>query len=120
MGRLVCFTIISFHLENRGCLSRGVQVTGMAWQAATRIMTGVGDLVQRIGDGRTSPYSVERIVHIEMRSAGFLIEPQNQGRWFVSGLTSKSLGQLSLIWPQNRWRRFFRFDLKTGGSGLLI
>jgi hypothetical protein len=32
-------------------------------------------------------------VHTEMRSAGFLVEPQNQGRWFISGLTSKSLGQ---------------------------
>jgi hypothetical protein len=26
---------------------------GVAWRAATRIMTGVGDLVQRTGDGRT-------------------------------------------------------------------
>jgi hypothetical protein len=31
-----------------------VQVTGAAWRAATRTMAGVGDLVQRIGDGRTS------------------------------------------------------------------
>jgi hypothetical protein len=30
-----------------------VQVAGAAWWAATRIMTGVGDLVQRTGDGRT-------------------------------------------------------------------
>jgi hypothetical protein len=42
-----------FHLENRVCLSRGVQVTGAAWRAAMRIMVGVGDLVQRIGDGHT-------------------------------------------------------------------
>jgi hypothetical protein len=28
-------------------------VAGAAWQAATRIMAGVGDLVQRTGDGRT-------------------------------------------------------------------
>jgi hypothetical protein len=34
-------------------LSRGVQVTGAAWRAVTRIMAGVGDLVQRTGDGRT-------------------------------------------------------------------
>jgi hypothetical protein len=34
-------------------LSHGVQVTGAAWHAATRIMAGVGDLVQRTGDGRT-------------------------------------------------------------------
>jgi hypothetical protein len=30
-----------------------VQVAGAAWHAATRIVTGVGDLVQRTGDGRT-------------------------------------------------------------------
>jgi hypothetical protein len=42
-----------FCLENRVCLSRGVQMAGAAWRAATRIMTGVGDLMQRIGDGRT-------------------------------------------------------------------
>jgi hypothetical protein len=41
------------HLENRVCLSRGVQEAGAAWRAATRIMTGVGDLMQRIGGGRT-------------------------------------------------------------------
>jgi hypothetical protein len=34
-------------------LSRGVQVAGAAWRAVTRIMTGVGDLVQRTRDGRT-------------------------------------------------------------------
>jgi hypothetical protein len=34
-------------------LSRGVQVAGAAWRAATRIVAGVGDLVQRISDGRT-------------------------------------------------------------------
>jgi hypothetical protein len=31
-----------------------VQVAGAAWRAATRIMAGVGDLVQRTRDGRTS------------------------------------------------------------------
>jgi hypothetical protein len=41
------------HLENHVCLSRGVQVTGAAWHAATRIVAGVGDLVQRTGNGRT-------------------------------------------------------------------
>jgi hypothetical protein len=30
-----------------------VQVVGAAWWIATRIVTGVGDLVQRTGDGRT-------------------------------------------------------------------
>jgi hypothetical protein len=46
---LLCF----FRLENHVCLSRGVHVAGAAWRAGTRIMAGVGDLVQRTGDGRT-------------------------------------------------------------------
>jgi hypothetical protein len=42
-----------FHVENHVCLSGGVQMTNAAWRAATKIMAGVGDLVQRTGDGRT-------------------------------------------------------------------
>jgi hypothetical protein len=42
-----------FRLENRICLSHGVQVAGAAWCAAMRIVAGVGDLVQMIGDVRT-------------------------------------------------------------------
>jgi hypothetical protein len=34
-------------------LSRDVQVTGAAWRAAMRTVTEVGDLVQKIRDGRT-------------------------------------------------------------------
>ena len=30
-----------------------MQVAGAAWRAATRVVAGVGDLVQRIGDGCT-------------------------------------------------------------------
>jgi hypothetical protein len=30
-------------------------------------------------------------VHVETRSTSFLVEPQNKGRRFVSGLTSKPL-----------------------------
>jgi hypothetical protein len=69
-------------------------------------------------------------INKEMRSAGFLVEPQNQGQRFVSGLASKPLGWLvsglapkSLerfvsgstlkpllrflpVWPQISWRRF--------------
>jgi hypothetical protein len=45
-------------------LSRGVQVLGAAWRVVTRIVAGVGDLVQRIEDGRTgrilSGWAVER------------------------------------------------------------
>jgi hypothetical protein len=39
-------------VKNHICLSRGVQVIGAAWWAATRIVARVGDLVQRIRDGR--------------------------------------------------------------------
>jgi hypothetical protein len=31
-------------------------------------------------------------VHEKTSSAGFLVEPQNQDLWFVSGLASKPLG----------------------------
>jgi hypothetical protein len=86
-------------------LSRGVQVAGAAWCVAIRIVAGVGDLVQRNGDGRTGRIldgrAVERSggamcdLHRARRdeSVCFLVEPQNQGRWFVSGLTSKPLGR---------------------------
>jgi hypothetical protein len=47
------FLLSLFHSENRVCLSRGVQVVGAAWRAAMRTVAGVGDLVQRTGDGRT-------------------------------------------------------------------
>jgi hypothetical protein len=50
---LVVLPLSLFHLKNRVCLSRGVQVIGVTWCAATRIMAGVGDLVQRTVNGRT-------------------------------------------------------------------
>jgi hypothetical protein len=47
------FLLSLFHLDNRVCLSCGVQVAGAACHAATRTVVGVGDLVQRTRDGRT-------------------------------------------------------------------
>jgi hypothetical protein len=44
-------------------------------------------------------------VHVETMSVGFLVEAQNQGRRFVSGLASKPLG------------RFLQFDLKIDDDG---
>jgi hypothetical protein len=44
-----------------------VQVAGAAWRAATRIMAGVGDLVQRTGDGRTGQVLGGRMIE---RSGG--------------------------------------------------
>jgi hypothetical protein len=50
-----CFVFLLplFRSENRVCLSHSVQVAGVAWRAATRTVAGVGDLLQRTGDGRT-------------------------------------------------------------------
>jgi hypothetical protein len=48
------------------------------------------------------------IVHVEMRSASFLAEPQNQAQRFISGLASKPLG---------RFVCFLRFGLKTSCDG---
>jgi hypothetical protein len=46
-------------VENRVYLSRGVQVIGAIWRTVTRIVAGVGDLVQRIGDDQAQVrYSV--------------------------------------------------------------
>jgi hypothetical protein len=49
---LVVLPLFLVSLENRVCLSHGVQVVGAAWRVAMRIVVG-GDLVQRIRDGRT-------------------------------------------------------------------
>jgi hypothetical protein len=71
-------------------------------------------------------------VHIETRSAGFLVEPQSHGvrfvsglaskppARFVSGLTSKPLRWVCPVWPQNRWLGFLNLCLKTGNYGLVI
>jgi hypothetical protein len=64
-------------------------------------------------------------MHVETRTTCFLVEPQNQGRRFVSGLASKPLGRFSPVWPQNRWRRVYRFgpqnwQLQFGDLGLKI
>jgi hypothetical protein len=36
-------------------------------------------------------------MHVETRSVSFLVEPQNQGQQFISGLALKPLGRFSLI-----------------------
>jgi hypothetical protein len=50
---LFCFYFTFVSLENRVCLSRGVQVAGVALRAVTRTVAGVGDLMQRTKDGCT-------------------------------------------------------------------
>jgi hypothetical protein len=116
LGRFVCFTFTLFHLENHICLSRSMQVAGAAWRVATRIVAGVGDLVQRTGDGRTGRVTLCAVctMYVETRSMSFLVEPPNYGGQFVSGLASKPLarfvsglvskplGRFLPVWPQNR------------------
>jgi hypothetical protein len=48
-------------------LSHGVQVAGAAWRTVMRTMAGVGDLVQRIRDGRTGQVFGGRVIE---RSGG--------------------------------------------------
>jgi hypothetical protein len=50
--------------------------------------------VARRSGGRVTMCAVFT-VHVETRSTGFFIEPQNQGRRLVSGLVSKPLGRFS-------------------------
>jgi hypothetical protein len=65
------FSFIFVSLENYVCLSHGVQVAGAAWHAATRTMAGVGDLMQRTGDGRTGQILGGRAVE---RSGGAMCD----------------------------------------------
>jgi hypothetical protein len=57
-------------------------------------------------------------VHVKTRSAGFLVEPQNQGQRFVSGLASKPLGRFLIgLGIKTDGDGFLQFGLKTGGDG---
>jgi hypothetical protein len=56
-----------FYLENLGCLSRGVQMAGVAWRVSMMIMARVGDLVQRIRDDSTGRVLGSRVIE---RSGG--------------------------------------------------
>jgi hypothetical protein len=66
-GIVLFFLLSLFRLENRVCLSRGVQVAGAAWRAAMRIVARVGDLVQRTENGRTGRILGGRVIE---RSGG--------------------------------------------------
>jgi hypothetical protein len=110
---------LPIRVKNHICMSRGVQVTYATWQAMTRIVAGVGDPVQRT-------------VHKDTSIVGFLVEPQNKGQQFASGLTSKPFSRVSwlsfktkvnsllVVWPQKHWIRFLGLGLKAGSFGLVI
>jgi hypothetical protein len=64
---LFSFILSLFRLKNCVCLSRGVQVAGAAWRAATKTVTEVGDLMQMIRDDRINQVLGGRAVE---RSSG--------------------------------------------------
>jgi hypothetical protein len=49
-------------VENHNCLSCGVQVAGVTRRTATKIMTGVGDLMRRTEEGRTGRVLDDRTI----------------------------------------------------------
>jgi hypothetical protein len=57
------------------------------------MVTQVGYSVAQQSRGRVTLCAV-CTVHMEMRSVGYLVEPRNQGRRFVSGLTSKPMAMI--------------------------
>jgi hypothetical protein len=61
--------------------------------------------------GRVALYVV-CTVHVETRSVGFLVEPQNQDLRFVSGLALKPVVRVSRFGPQNRQLWFCDLGLK--------
>jgi hypothetical protein len=86
-------------------------------------VVGVGDLVQRTGDGRTGRVLGGRAVersggaavctgHMETRNTGFLIEPQNQGGGGFFGLGIKTGSSGLVIWSSKSPRRFFGLSFK--------
>jgi hypothetical protein len=75
----------------------------------------VGYSVAGRSEGRVTSCAV-CTVHVEMRSACFLVQPQNQGRLFVGGFTSKSLRQFVSGLSSKPLDGILRFGLKTGGD----
>jgi hypothetical protein len=94
-------------------------VAGAAWCAAIRIMAGVGDLLQRTGDGRTGRVLGGRAIERsggamcglhracgdeEREFLGSASKPMSMAcEWFclkTTGTVSHGFG------PQNRWRWF--------------
>jgi hypothetical protein len=83
----------------------------------TRIVAGVGDMVQRTEDGRTVRILDGRAIR-RSGDAVYGLHCAQGAR--VSWLSLKTkVDGLSVVWPQNHWDGFLRFDLKTGDDGFL-
>jgi hypothetical protein len=97
-----------FRVENHVCLSHGVQVAGAAWWAATRIVGGVGDLVQRTEDDCTGRVLGGRMI----REVGWRLVRSIPCTWrwgaWVSWLSLKiKFDGLWVVWPQNQVMLWF-------------
>jgi hypothetical protein len=100
----VILTLSLFRLKNRVCLSHDVQVAGVAWWTVMRIVTEVGDLVQRIGDGHKGWVLSGQTIRRSGDTVCCLHRARaDEERWFF-GWTSKSMSMIC------QW-----FDLKITG-----
>jgi hypothetical protein len=82
------------------------------------MVTQVGYSVAGRLRGRVTPCAVCTI-HVETRCTGLLVEPQNQGRRFISGLGSKPLGRFVRGLASKPLERFLiGLGLKTDGDVL--
>jgi hypothetical protein len=72
----------------------------------------VGYLVAGRSRGRVAPCAV-CTWHVETRSAGFLVETQNQGGGGFPGLSLKTGSSDLVIWTSKSPRRFLCLGLKT-------
>ncbi len=84
-----------FRLENHVCLSRGIQVAGAAWRAATWIVAGVGDLVHRTGDGCTGRVLGGRMIGRSGDAVCGLHHAQGDEERVFLGLISKPWSTIS-------------------------
>jgi hypothetical protein len=85
--------------------SKKPAVEDRGWPSTGRVLSG----------GRSGGYvtlCAVCTVDKEMKSTDFLVWTHNQGLWFVSGLASNPLGQVSRFGPQNRQQRFGDLCLK--------
>jgi hypothetical protein len=77
-------------VENRVCLSHGVQVVGVVWRAATMVVAGVRDLVQRTGDDRTDRVLGGWAIESSSDDLCGLYHTQGDEERGILGLASKS------------------------------
>jgi hypothetical protein len=68
------------------------------------MVTQAGYSVARRSGGRMTPCAI-CTVHVETRSTGLLVEPQNQG------------DGLLVVWLQNHWDSFLQFGHKIDDDG---